>query len=139
MKKYLSLFFFFGIINYVFSQMKHDTSALGSFTVVQQQPTFPGNLNEYLKSHIIYPDTEKNELITGTVFLQLTIEADGTISGIAILKNVPSGPGLTREAIRVVKAMPKWQPGIQGGKKIKMTYNLPIQFRLDSLLVIPEK
>jgi len=100
------------------------------FTVVQQQPKFPGDLNTYLANNIKYPEKERNSNITGTVFITFVVEKDGSVSGVKVLRGVPGGPGLDAEAVRVITATPKWKPGQQNGQPVRVQYSIPIRFKL---------
>ncbi|SHM89017.1 outer membrane transport energization protein TonB [Chitinophaga jiangningensis] len=104
------------------------------YTFVDTPPSFTGGeeaLNEYLRSNIKYPaDAVKNK-VSGTVFVQFTVEADGKISTIRTV-GPEKGHGLEEEAIRVVKAMPTWIPGEHENKKVPVQFNLPIRFTLDA-------
>ena len=102
------------------------------FTLVEQDPQFPGGndaLYQYLGQNAHYPDKAKADGIQGTVYLTFIIEKDGSISNIRVLRS-PSDL-LSQEAIRLVKAMPKWKPGKQRGKQVRVQYNLPINFQID--------
>ncbi len=102
------------------------------FTVVEQDPQFPGGndaLYQYLGYNAHYPEKAKADGIQGTVYLTFIIEKDGSISNIRVLRS-PSDM-LSDEARRLVKAMPKWKPGKQNGKNVRVQYNLPINFQLD--------
>lgn len=96
-------------------------------------PQFPGGqegLMKYLGTTIQYPETAKKAKIEGMVAVQFVVEKDGTLSGIENLTpNVYADLGT--EAIRVVKAMPKWSPGMDEGKAVKVKFTLPIKFRLE--------
>jgi protein TonB len=99
------------------------------FTVVQHNPEFPGgmvNLGKYLTENVKYPEAAKRAHVSGKVFLSFVINLDGSIQHVQILKGI--GFGADEEAIRVVKAMPRWNPGSQGGKPVRVKYNLPIKF-----------
>lgn len=94
-------------------------------------PRFPGGdaaLMTYLKAHLRYTSAGIENRIQGVVVLQFVVGADGGISNIRVLR--PLGFGLDEEAIRVVKAMPRWEPGYQGGQPVAVTYNLPMRFSL---------
>jgi periplasmic protein TonB len=101
--------------------------------IAEQMPEFIGGEEEmmkYLGSHIVYPETEKENGIAGTVYLQFVIERDGSISNVNTLRGVRGGVGLQNEATRIVQAMPKWLPGKQNGKTVRVQFNLPVNFRL---------
>ncbi|HSY75576.1 MAG TPA: energy transducer TonB [Bacteroidia bacterium] len=101
------------------------------FLVVQQMPAFPGDVNKYLADHINYPEVEKEAQITGTVYINFVVEKDGSISNVKVLKGVPGGPGLDKEAVKVISAMPKWSVGMQNGHPVRVSYNIPIRFVLN--------
>ncbi len=101
------------------------------FTVVQQMPQFIGGdsaLMNYLTSNVEYPAVAKENGIQGRVYVEFTVDKDGAIIDVKILKGV--APVLDAEAIRVVKQMPNWEPGMQKGKKVRVSYKLPINFTL---------
>jgi periplasmic protein TonB len=102
------------------------------FTVVEENPSFPGGetaLYEYLGVNIKYPEEAKELGIQGRVFVNFVVEKDGTVSNARVLRGI--GGGCDEEAIRVVKAMPKWTPGKQRGIPVRVSYNLPIKFTLN--------
>ncbi len=101
------------------------------FTVVENEPEFPGGMEElykYLGSSIKYPTIAKENNITGKVYVTFVIEKDGSIANPRILRDIGGGCGA--EAIRVVKGMPKWKPGKQRGKAVRVQFNLPVSFNL---------
>jgi protein TonB len=101
------------------------------FTIVENMPEFPGGqkkLFEYLGKNIKFPPAAKANGISGKVYVNFTVNKDGKISNVKVLRGVHDL--LDKEAIRVVKAMPKWKPGKQRGKAVKVSYNLPINFIL---------
>ena len=101
------------------------------FMVVEQMPEFPGGeeaLYKYLRANIKYPQSAKESGIQGRVFVTFIVEPDSSISDVRVLRGI--GGGCDEEAIRVVKAMPKWIPGKQRGKPVRIQYNLPVQFSL---------
>lgn len=102
------------------------------FTIVEDQPAFPGGesaLFEYLRNNISYPQMAKESNIQGTVFVTFVVEPDGFISNVKVLRGI--GGGCDNEAIRVVKKMPRWSPGKQRGKPVRVQFNLPIKFVLE--------
>ena len=102
------------------------------YTVVEQNPEFPGGMEalyRYLASNLSYPDEAKASMIEGKVFVTFVIERDGMVTGVKTIRS--PHPMLTQEAERVVKAMPKWKPGKQRGKKVRVQYTIPINFQLD--------
>lgn len=101
------------------------------FTVVENDPEFPGGMEalyEYLGKNIQYPTIAKENNITGKVYVTFVVEKDGSIANPRILRDIGGGCG--QEAIRVVKAMPKWKPGKQRGKAVRVQFNLPVSFNL---------
>ena len=101
------------------------------FKVVEDMPTFPGGkeaMYKYLGDNITYPAEAKKDSISGTVYITYVIEIDGSVSKVTLLRGVRED--LDKEAMRVVKEMPKWKPGKQKGKAVRVQYNLPIKFSL---------
>lgn len=101
------------------------------FMVVEIMPEFPGGiaaLHAYLYENIEYPRMAREAGISGIVYLSFVVGTDGKLSDISVLRGV--GGGCTEEAIRVVKAMPAWKPGIQRSKAVKVKMTLPISFKL---------
>lgn len=99
------------------------------FTVVEKMPEYIGGqeaLGAYLSENIKYPKSAFDAGISGTVFMQFIVNADGKISDASILKGV--NDDLNNEAMRVVESMPAWVPGEQQGKRVKVKYVLPIKF-----------
>ncbi len=102
------------------------------FTVVEQQPEFPGGTSEmykYLGKSIKYPSAASRANVSGRVFMSFVVNVDGSIQDVTVLKGL--GFGCDEEAMRVVKAMPKWKPGKQSGRAVRVKYNLPINFQLE--------
>ncbi len=103
------------------------------FTVVECMPEFPGgdeSMFAYLSSNIKYPNFEKDNNISGTVYITFFIDIDGSINDAKVLRGVKDGEGLDKEALRVINAMPNWKAGMQNGGKVRVQYNLPIRFSL---------
>ena len=101
------------------------------FDVVEQMPSFPGGdaeLMKFLSSHIKYPVVAEENGIQGRVIATFVVERDGSISDVKVVKSVD--PSLDKEAARVVKSMPKWQPGKQNGSAVRVKYTVPVTFRL---------
>ncbi len=101
------------------------------YTTVEKMPTFPGGefkMYEFLAMNIRYPQRARQDGYSGTVYVRFIVEPDGTITNIEVAKGV--GGGCSEEAVRVVKLMPKWIPGEAFGKKVRVTYTLPVNFRL---------
>jgi len=101
------------------------------FDVVEQMPSFPGGdaeLMKFLHDHIKYPVVAEENGIQGRVIAQFVVERDGSISDVKVIKSVD--PSLDKEAIRVLKSMPKWIPGKQNGSAVRVKYTVPVTFRL---------
>jgi TonB family protein len=102
------------------------------FEVVETMPSYPGGMDamiQYLVANIKYPEEAKKNKITGTVFVTFIVEKDGSINKVKILQGI--GAGCDEEAMRVVAGMPKWSPGLDKGKPVRVMFNLPIKFSLD--------
>ena len=98
---------------------------------VQEQPEFPGGMEkmyEFMQRTQKYPDMEYEAGIQGKVFVQFVVDKDGSIEEVKVLRAVSDG--LDKEALRLVKSMPKWSPGKMGGKPVKCRFNLPVVFKL---------
>lgn len=101
------------------------------FTVVENDPEFPGGMEalyKYLAQNIKYPQLARDNNITGRVYVTFVVEKDGSIANPKVLRDIGGGCG--QEAIRVVKSMPKWTPGKQRGKAVRVQFNLPVNFSL---------
>jgi protein TonB len=101
------------------------------FVVVESMPSFPGGdaaLFKYLNDNIKYPVIAQESGIQGRVICQFVVNRDGSIVDIEVVRSVDKS--LDAEAIRVIKNMPKWSPGKQRGKTVRVKYTLPVNFRL---------
>ena len=101
------------------------------FDMVEQMPTFPGGQQElmaYLGKNIKYPTIAQENGTQGRVIIQFVVERDGTISDVHVARGVD--PYLDKEAVRVVQSMPKWIPGKQNGKAVRVKFTVPVMFRL---------
>jgi TonB family protein len=102
------------------------------FEVVEKMPEFPNGgmpgLMKYLSDNIRYPEAAKVAGIQGRVTVQFVVDKDGSITNVKTLRGVDAE--LDKEAIRVISAMPKWIPGMQKGKAVKVRYTVPVMFRL---------
>lgn len=99
--------------------------------LIHSQAEFPGGvakINEYVKDNIKYPKKEVNEEKEGTCYITFEINEKGETDKIKLLRGVPNAPGYDEEALRLVKAMPKWAPALQYGIPVKEEYNLPVRF-----------
>lgn len=110
---------------------EEDETETQIFTVVENEPEFPGGMEalyKYLAQNIKYPQLARENNITGKVYVTFVVEKDGSIANPKVLRDIGGGCGA--EAIRVVKAMPKWNPGKQRGKAVRVQFNLPVNFNL---------
>ena len=102
-----------------------------TFVVVEQKPEFQGGdegLRNFLIENLNYPEKAKANKTTGRVYVSFVVEKDGSISKARILRDI--GDGCGEEALRVVNAMPRWKPGKQEGKPVRVQFTLPINFQL---------
>lgn len=110
---------------------KHVVEETKIFTVVEQMPMYPGGdaaLMGYLRDNIHYPTIAAENGVQGRVVVGFVVERDGSITDVKILRGVD--PSLDREAMRVVKSMPRWNPGKQNGSAVRVKYQVPVSFRL---------
>ena len=102
------------------------------FQLVEEKPSFNGgDANEFSKwvnSRLVYPEIAKETGVQGRVTLQFTVNADGSVSNVKVLRGVDSS--LDKEAVRVVSSSPKWKPGKQRDRAVKVTYTFPVIFQL---------
>ena len=96
---------------------------------VEQMPEFPGGMPamiEYLQTNIKYPKDAVKQNVGGRVMVMFVVEADGSLSNVRVARKV--FPSLDSEAVRVVKAMPKWKPGKEKGRPVRVNFTLPVVF-----------
>jgi TonB family protein len=101
------------------------------FVIVEDMPEFPGGSNalaKYLKENVKYPEEARKKGIQGRVFVNFVVDVDGKVVNVRIVRGVH--PLLDAEALRVVNAMPKWEPGKQRGKPVRTAYTIPINFMI---------
>lgn len=101
------------------------------FVIVEKMPEFPGEIDamkEFLAKNIEFPTAATEIGIQGTVYLNFVIEKDGSITHIKTLRGI--GGGCDEEAERVISKMPKWNPGNQRGKPVRVSFNIPVIFKL---------
>ena len=101
------------------------------FKIVEEMPAFPGGeakLMEYVSKNVKYPQIARETGVQGRVYVNFVVEPDGSVSNVSVLRGI--GGGCDEEAIRVVKNMPKWKPGKQRGKAVRVSYMLPVNFKL---------
>ncbi len=144
MKKSIFLFLFIGLLTFSFSQIDEsldmvptigfpdkepDSNAV--FVVVEQSPEFPEGDEarmRFLQKNIKYPRSAQEERRQGVVYATFVIEKDGSLSDIKILRGLSLD--LDAEVIRVIKLFPKWIPGKQRGKVVRVQYSMPFRFVL---------
>jgi len=101
------------------------------FVVVEEMPTFPGGdpeLMKFIYANIVYPEIAKENNIQGRVILRFCVTFKGGVDQVQVLK--PVDPALDNEAVRVIKMLPPWKPGKQGGKPVNVWYSVPVTFQL---------
>lgn len=102
-----------------------------SMAMVEQKPSFPGGdaaMYQWLSNNIVYPPAASEEGVSGRVVVEFVVDKDGSITRARVVRQ--RHPALDREALRVVNSMPKWIPGRNNGQPVKVTYTLPVTFRL---------
>lgn len=108
-----------------------EVEELEIFTVVESMPEFPGGdaaRMKFLQENIKYPQLARESGIQGTVYVTFVVEPDGSISNVRVLRGI--GGGCDEEAVRVIQSMPRWIPGKQRGKPVRVQFNMPIRFTL---------
>lgn len=101
------------------------------YDVVENMPSYPGGdqaMYEFLVSNMKYPVEAQKAKKEGRVVVSFVVRKDGSITDVSVVR--PEDPALDAEAVRVVKAMPKWTPGKQKGVPVNVKFNMPIQFKL---------
>lgn len=102
------------------------------FDIVEVMPQYPGGqiaMLKYFMENIKYPEQAMKKGIQGRVAVSFIVEKDGSISNVRPVHSVH--PLLDKEAVRVVKSMPKWSPGKQNGKPVRVRFNVPVMFKLN--------
>lgn len=117
------------------AQSDNSAAAAGDdevFIDINQMPEFPGGLSgikKFLSNTVRYPQIAKENGIEGRVICSFVVERDGSITNVEVMRS--SGDmSLDREAMRVIRAMPKWKPGIQNGQPVRVKYTMPVNFNL---------
>ncbi len=101
------------------------------FTVVESMPEYIGGDEarmSFLQENIKYPQLARESGIQGTVFVTFVVETNGSVTDVRVLRGI--GGGCDEEAVRVVKIMPKWKPGMQRSKPVRVQFTMPIRFTL---------
>lgn len=129
MKKLLLLLFLAGLCRTATAQDAATHIQREVFTTVEQMPEFPGGnsaLFSFLSKKIKYPKKAKHEKTAGKVVVRFIVEPDGSISSPTVLSKV--GDGCEEEILRVIRKMPKWNPGRENGSFVAVYYTLPVSF-----------
>lgn len=119
------------IIEFAVTEEVEEEVADEIFDVVEDQPEFPGGeaaLYKYIGENIDYPSQARRMGIEGRVYVQFVVDADGSITQVQAVRGI--GAGCDEEAVRVVKSMPKWNPGRQRGRAVRVKMIVPINFKL---------
>ncbi|MBQ7575302.1 MAG: energy transducer TonB [Bacteroidales bacterium] len=102
------------------------------FALVEEKPKFQGGdantFSKWVNSKLVYPEIAKENGVQGRVTLQFTVNTDGSVSNVTVLRGVD--PSLDKEAVRIVSSSPKWEPGRQRERPVKVTYTFPVIFQL---------
>ncbi|MBR4735650.1 MAG: energy transducer TonB, partial [Bacteroidales bacterium] len=102
------------------------------FQLVEQKPSFNGGdanaFSTWVNSRLVYPEIAKENGVQGRVTLMFTVEADGRVTNVRVVRGVDES--LDKEAVRVVSSSPKWKPGKQRDRAVKVTYTFPVIFQL---------
>ncbi|MFA6924227.1 MAG: energy transducer TonB [Bacteroidales bacterium] len=134
MKKLLFIFFLvLCFFNKNFSQEQKKDTLKPVFTIVEEMPQYPGGDEarvRFLQENVKYPQEAKNNGIQGKVYVTFVIDEKGNVTDVRIIRSI--GGGCDAEALRVIKLMPKWLPGKQSGKPVRVQYNMPIIFTLEN-------
>ena len=119
-------------VNYVPTEVSRKLQGTAVFEVVEEMPEFPGGVDammEYLQKELRYPESAKEKGIQGRVTVQFIIDKEGNVTNSKVTRSVDKD--MDAETIRLVKAMPKWKPGMQKGKAVAVKYTVPVVFRLE--------
>ncbi len=115
-----------------FSDEEEDVEEEEIFVIVEDMPGFDGGdsnkFREYIQKNLKYPDVAAENGIQGRVFVSFVVEPNGEVSNVRVVRGVD--PALDREAVRVVESSPKWTPGKQRGKPVRVSFTFPIIFVL---------
>ncbi len=135
----ITFLFLFSLVQFGIAQeieMPKDTTETNLdsgevFVFVEVIPEYPGGDQArlaYLRDNIKYPKKAREQGIQGTVYLTFVVEKDGNVSSVKVLRGI--GGGCDEESVRVVSNMPKWKPGTQRGRQVRVQYSMPIKFTL---------
>ena len=120
------------IMDYVEVEEEVVEEEASPFQLVEEKPSFQGGdanqFSKWVNSRLVYPEIAKENGVQGRVTLQFTVEKDGTVTKVKVLRGVD--PSLDKEAVRVVSMSPKWKPGKQRDRAVPVTYTFPVIFQL---------
>lgn len=118
------------------SELMDENSEEPIYEVVESMPEFPGGglpaMLDFIKKNIKYPEVARKNGVEGRVIVKVVIDKDGSVTDPVVVRSVD--PYLDNEALRIIGLMPKWKPGTQSGKKVKVYFTFPVAFRLDDAL-----
>lgn len=132
MKNFLLLILLF-CCSISFAQKTKSQKTDAPLTIAEQMPSFKGGeqaMMKFIQQNVKYPEVERNAGISGTCYITFVVEKSGKLSNIQVLRGVTGGKGCDKEAVRVISKMPKWNPGRQNGKLVRVQFNLPIKYTL---------
>ena len=118
-------------VKYTPVEVEEEVEEQQIFQVVEEMPEFPGGMGECMKflgKNIKYPTISQENGVQGRVIVQFVVNRDGSIVDPVVVRGVD--PYLDKEALRVIQMMPKWKPGKQRGKAVRVKYTVPVMFRL---------
>jgi protein TonB len=121
----------FSLANAAGMAIPHEDTKVYDFVSLEKQPEFVGGMikfYDFLKKTVKYPAEAYKNKKSGKVFLSFVVEKDGTLTEIKVDRK--AGHGFDEEAVRVLEESPKWIPGVQDGKAVRVKYNIPISFSL---------
>ena len=120
------------IMDYVEVEEEEVEEEASPFQLVEDKPSFQGGdanqFSKWVNSRLVYPEIAKENGVQGRVLLQFTVEKDGSVTKVRVLRGVD--PSLDKEAVRVVSMSPKWKPGKQRDRAVPVTYTFPVIFQL---------
>jgi protein TonB len=119
------------VVQEVQVEVKEEEVPVDIFVSVEEMPAFPGGdeaMMKFIYANIAYPEVAKENNVQGTVTLRFVVNYKGMVDQVSLIKGVD--PSLNNEAIRVVKMLPPWKPGKQGGKPVNVWFSVPVKFKL---------
>lgn len=112
-------------------QQEEENEEVVNFYVIEEKPEFPGGeaaMFQWIAKNVKYPEIAKENSVQGKVFVQFVIGKEGKVTDVQVVRGVD--PSLDKEAVRIIQSMPAWKPGKQRGKPVKVSFQLPINFKL---------